>query len=140
MDDTQLTRTVAAFVDLSSQIIMRLREFRLHTGEDQFPRAFSDITQHVDDLQKAARELKTRSEHAGTTVPQPFSELQRIFDGCSRQLHVLSAVLDRCLSNGISTNRKSITRSLKDVYSEKEIPQIQKTLHGYGQSISKMLS
>ena len=132
MADPELARSATAFVSLSETVTARLADFRDLVGADQFPRAFTDIMAHTAALVARAG----RVQQAGAVASA--QQLQRVFDGCTRHLQQLLGVLERVVPGGTGAGRKGPTKALKDVYVERDIPRIQKTLHGYEQAVAGM--
>ena len=62
--------------------------------------------------------------------PDKLAMIQRVFDGALRQVQILAQILDRCTPG----SHKGVTKALKDLYNEKDIPRVQKTLLGYSKS------
>jgi len=112
-----------AFNELAQSTNERLKAFQVLVGEANFPRVFVDIIQHLSSIQIKAPTI------------QDEIELDKSLEGCARQLAALHIILDRCIPGGKDAGKKGVAKALKDIYTEKELPRIQKTLHGYEMSM-----
>ena len=110
------------FNELAATTIDRLNTFQVLVGKANFPRVLVANVHNISSIQSKS-------------TTQDNVELEKALQGCSRQLEILRTILDRCIPGGKDAGKKGVAKALKDMYTEKELPKIQKTLHGYEMSL-----
>lgn len=107
--------------------LSRLANFKTFAG-DANPRAFDDTSAHLSTISSHATTLTKQAQ-----APANEASIQRAVEVCLTQLRILNQILDKYLpaAAGAKMPAKISAQKVRELYKEKEIPKVQKTLMGY---------
>ncbi|MCJ1413612.1 hypothetical protein MMC19_007734 [Ptychographa xylographoides] len=126
---SRLNTTIGAFINMTVKVNTHLKTFHDLT-QDNYPRAFSDTSESLSIIVKSMEDTKMNLHNTGSSIDSDrISMLQRSLEGCIKQVEALDKIVTKYLP--ADPKAKLTSKALKDVYKEKDIPKIQKTLKGY---------
>ncbi|KAH0538196.1 hypothetical protein FGG08_005212 [Glutinoglossum americanum] len=128
-----LAASILTFVDLSSKVLDRLREF-YSTAEDT-PRVFQDITTQLPLIVDILTRVEKRCEDSPLTRDAQQT-LLHVVKGCLRQITMLDGLIEKMLPNSTDSTPRRLRKVIASVLKERDVVGIQRTLETYKSTLT----
>ena len=123
-----LAASIVTFVDVSSKVLARLRDFHLITQEA--PEVFQDIKARLPLMIDIMTRIKKRCGDGSMPIDAQHA-LSDAVEGCLKQIALLDRLIEKMLPTSTDSPLRRARKAIVSVRKEKDLAAIQSTLRGY---------